>query len=396
MKIKFLSIILIAIFAVSCGQKRQSESESTQKYYVRMADSEMQRFPQAWQLDSVKSPKWNYTQGLVLQAIYDAFKATGEPKYRDYVVSYEDTMLFDGGHKIRTYSTEKYNIDHVNTGKVLFDLYADTQDSVYLNALQLLRFQMTTHPRTSKGGFWHKQIYSHQMWLDGIYMASPFLAEYATVFGDTALYSDVVHQITLIAKHTFDAKTGLYYHGFDESREQKWANKTTGTSPNFWSRSMGWYMMAMVDALDYLPENQAGRDSVIAILRNLSAALEVFRDSETGMWYQVTDKIGQAGNYVEASGSIMFIYAWTKGAQKGYLDKNYLEKARTAYEQFLKTFVIENADGTISITKCCAVAGLGGNPYRDGSYEYYINEPIIHDDLKAVGPFIMTSILLDK
>ncbi|MDR1652668.1 MAG: glycoside hydrolase family 88 protein [Prevotellaceae bacterium] len=396
MNIKFLSIVLISVLLFGCGQKQQSQSAYSQKYYVRMADSEMQRFPQSWQLDNVQSPKWNYTQGLVLQAIYGVYQKTGEQKYRDYVVSYEDTMLLDGGRKILTYNPAKYNIDHINAGKALFDLYGDTHDSVYLNALQLLRSQMLTQPRTTDGGFWHKQIYPHQMWLDGIYMGSPFLAEYGKTFGDTALYSDVIHQITLIAKHTFDPRTGLYYHGWDESKAQRWADPQRGTSPNFWSRSIGWYMMAMVDALDFLPENQHGRDSVITILRNLSAAIEKFRDSETGMWYQVTNQQGREGNYIEASGSIMFIYTWAKAAQKGYIDKSYLEKADHAYKQFIKTFVVEEADGSLSVTRCCAVAGLGGDPYRDGSYQYYIGEPVVNNDPKAVGPFIMTSILLDN
>jgi unsaturated rhamnogalacturonyl hydrolase len=395
MKLKILTVLILSVSFFACGVK-QSNEKHNMKYYVRMANSEMQRFPEAWQLDSVKEPKWNYTQGLVLQSIYDVYKQTGEQKYFDYVKSYEDTMLQNGGHTIRTYKLESYNIDWVNPGKVLFDLYADTENPVYKNALELLRSQMLTHPRTGDGGFWHKKIYPHQMWLDGLYMGSPFLAEYGKVLGDTTLYAEVVHQIMLIDKHNFDPKTGLYYHGWDESREQRWADKETGLSPNFWSRSIGWYIMAIVDVLDFLPENQPGRDSVITVLQNLSASLEKFRDPQTGMWYQVTDKIGETGNYVESTGSIMFIYAWTKGAQKGYLDAAYAGKAQTAYEQFLKTFIVENEDGTISVTKCCSVAGLGGEPYRDGSYEYYINEPIRDNDPKAVGPFIMASILLDK
>jgi len=228
-------------------------------------------------------------------------------------------------------------------------------------------------------------------------MASPYLVQYGQRFGEKTISDDVAKQIILINKHLYDSKTGLYYHGWDESRKQKWANPETGCSPNFWSRSMGWYMMAIVDVLDYLPKNHPQRPAIIRILKNLSKSLEKYRDPKTGMWYQVADKIGAEGNYVESSGSAMFIYTWAKGAKKGYLPKSYLLKAEVAYGQFVKRFIKENADGTISLTDGCAVAGLGGEPrYRDGSYQYYISEPIRDNDPNAVGPFIMLSVLLKK
>ncbi|MDR2473086.1 MAG: glycoside hydrolase family 88 protein, partial [Tannerella sp.] len=362
-------------------------------WFVRMADSEMKRNPESWMLDFSKQPKWNYCHGLVLDAILQTWQRTGNMRYFDYAKAYADTMLNADG-SINTYKPDEYNIDRINSGKILFAIYSKTGDEKYKKALQLLRNQMTTHPRTSDGGFWHKKIYPHQMWLDGIYMASPFLAQYASVFNEPALYDEVTSQILTIAKHTYDPNTGLYYHGWDESREQQWANKETGCSPNFWSRSIGWYMMAIVDVLDYLPENHHKREAVIKILKDLSAALEKYRDKQTGLWYQVTDKPDTEGNYVESTGSAMFIYTYAKGAKKGYLDASYLEKAREAFEQYLKTFIRDNADGTISVIKCCAVAGLGGTPYRDGSYNYYINETIRDDDPKATAPFIFAALWL--
>ncbi|MDR0542983.1 MAG: glycoside hydrolase family 88 protein [Dysgonamonadaceae bacterium] len=373
-----------------------SKTVKETKNYVRMTNSEIKRNPESWMLDFSKSPKWNYCHGLVLSAIQQSCDKTGDKTYFDYVKSYADTMLLDNGHQIRTYDPQGYNIDMINSGKFLFALYKETGDEKYRNALTLLRSQMATHPRTSEGGFWHKQIYPYQLWLDGIYMASPFLAQYAQMFDEPALFDEVAHQITLIAEKTHSPETGLYYHGWDEKREQIWANPETGLSPNFWSRSMGWYAMAIVDALDFLPENHPKRPEIIQIAQGLAAALEKYRDTVTGMWYQVTDKAGEPGNYLESTGSIMFIYFWIKGAQKGYLDSSYLEKGKAAYDRFVQLFIVENPDETISVTKCCSVAGLGGKDNRDGSFQYYISEPVRDNDPKAVGPFIMASVLLDK
>ena len=367
-----------------------------QKYYIRMADSEMKRNPEPWMIDFSKAPKWNYCHGLELQAILQVGEKTDIPTYYDYAYEFADLMVEPDG-QIKTYKPEEYNIDRVNTGKILFPIYAKTKEDRFRKAIDLMRNQMRTHPRTQDGSFWHKKVYPHQVWLDGLYMACPFLAEYAKTFDEPELFDDVALQIIDVHKYLYDMKTGLYYHGWDESHQQRWSDPETGLSPNFWSRSIGWFMMAMVDVLDFLPENHSKRPEIIRILQELSASLEKVRDPKTGMWYQVTDRIGRKGNYLESTGSAMFVYGWVKGAQKGYLDISYLEKGKEAYEQFLKQFVEENQDGTISITNCCAVAGLGGDKnYRDGSFEYYISEPVRKNDPKAVSPFMMVSILLDR
>ncbi|MDR2474996.1 MAG: glycoside hydrolase family 88 protein [Bacteroidales bacterium] len=388
----YLFILLFAGICFGCNKTAANEV----KNYVRMADSEMKRNPESWMLDFSEKPKWNYCHGLVLLAIQKTFDKTGDRKYYDYVKSYVDTMLMNNGLEISTYRVDNYNIDHINPGRILYPLLKETNDSVYKNALELLRSQMLTHPRTSEGGFWHKQIYPCQMWLDGIYMASPFLTEYGKTFNEPALFDEVAHQITLIAQKTYSPKTGLYYHGWDEKREQSWADPETGLSPNFWSRSIGWYCMALVDVLEFLPETHPKRPEIIKILQNLAAALDKYRDPKTGMWYQVTDKIDADGNYLESTGSIMFIYAWIKGSQNGWLDRSFLEKGKAAYEQFVKQFVVNDPDGTVSILKCCSVAGLGGKGNRNGSFEYYISEPVRDNDPKATGPFIMTSLLLNN
>ena len=385
-KTVIISILLLTSISVT----------EAKPYSVWMADSEIKRYPESWMVDFNKKLKWDYCNGFELQSIYQVWKLTGDQKYYDYVKSYADTIINSDG-RITGYKLEDYSLDKLNSGKFLYDLYIKTNNQKYKKAIDILRSQIKNQPRTSDGGFWHKKIYPNQMWLDGLYMASPFLAEYAFRFGDKELYDEAAHQILTVAKHTYDPKTGLYYHGWDESRKQRWSNPQTGTSPNFWSRSMGWYMMAMVDVLDYLPENHPQRQEIVRLLLKLSQTLDKYRDPASGMWYQVTDKPGESGNYVESSGSAMFIYSWVKAAQKGYLPKSFGIKGAKAYEQFVKKFIIKNPDGTISVTDACSVAGLGGEPrYRDGSYRYYVSEPKRINDAKAVSPFIMVSVLLRK
>ncbi len=388
--ISYLPLVLLFMF-IGC----ESENK-TNKYYQRMADSEMIRNPESWMVDFSDKLKWNYCHGLELGAIYDVWEKTGIQKYYDYAVSYADTMVNEDG-TIKTYKLEEYNIDRLNSGKMLFPIYAETGNLKYKKALDLLASQMDTHPRISNGGFWHKKIYPHQVWLDGLYMAGPFLAEYGATFDYPELFDEVVLQLTTAYEDLLDEKTGLLYHGWDESREQRWADPETGLSPNFWSRSIGWYMMALVDVLDFLPNDHARRNELIQILNELSANIEKYQDQESGMWYQVTDQGSREGNYLESSGSIMFIYTWVKGGQNGYLSDEYLEKGINTYDKFLTQFIREDNDGTISVTDGCSVAGLGGEKnYRDGSFEYYISEPVRDNDPKALSPFIMVSLLLDR
>jgi unsaturated rhamnogalacturonyl hydrolase len=360
------------------------------RWSVRMAKSEMARYPHAWQYEG-RTPRWGYHQGVIFKAMLDLWQYTEDPRYYDYAHLYADSVIAANG-SIRTYSMEAFNIDNINAGKILFPLYNQTRETKYSLAIQTLRNQMRKQPRTSEGGFWHKKRYPNQMWLDGLYMAAPFLAQYARDFGENALYDDVVNQLTLIAKHTYDARTGLYYHAWDESREQRWANKETGQSPNFWGRSIGWYAMALVDVLDYLPDDHPGRKDIQKIIQQLAAGIVEYQEDRSGVWYQVMDQGGRPGNYLEASASGMFVYFLYKGVRRGYLAERYRAAADKGYAGLLKNFIREEADGRISLTGTCAVAGLGGEPYRDGSYEYYVGEPVRDNDPKGVGPFIWASI----
>ena len=365
-----------------------------QKTAKLFADSEMKRFPEAWQLDYGKRLYFGYSQGLGCLAMLKVWKVTNDRKYLDYVVKWADTVINSKG-EIHLYEVETYNIDYVNSGKVLFDVYKETGNEKYKLAMERLVKQMKNQPRTHEGVFWHKLIYQHQIWLDGLYMGSPFLAQYAVTFNKPEMTDDVVNQFLICAKHTYDAKTGLYYHAWDESKNQKWANPVTGQSPNFWGRSIGWWYMALVDTLDYIPQDHPKRPELIRIIKELSEALTHYQD-KTGLWYQVVDKGTQQGNYLEASASSMFMYGYAKAVNKGYIDAKYKKVAEKAYDGLMKNLIVKNADGTLTLTKCCAVAGLGGTPYRDGSFEYYLNERIRDNDAKATGPFIMGCLELGK
>lgn len=234
------------------------------------------------------------------------------------------------------------------------------------------------------------------MWLDGIYMGSPFLARYARDFNQPEWFDEVAFQVVEIYKHTLDSETGLVYHAWDESREQRWCNPETGQSKHFWSRGTGWYMMALVDVLDYLPADHKGREAIIEILNDLSNALLTVSDEKTGLWYQVLDMGGEEGNYLEASGTAMFIYTFAKGAKQGYLPESFLDIANKAFDSMVENMVIIGSDGHPVLTNTCGACGLGGNPYREGDYDYYINEKIVDNDQKGVAPFILAAIELNK
>ncbi|RYJ36563.1 Glycosyl hydrolase [Flavobacterium anhuiense] len=366
------------------------------KWSDKMALTLMKRHPESYMIDDAKKPKWDYVHALVLHSIEELYKKNPDARYKNYVRSYVDQFVQTDG-SITTYEFDKYNIDLVLPGRLLFDVYETSKDEKYLKALQLIRKQLAEQPRTQSGGFWHKQIYPYQMWLDGLYMGEPFYAEYTANFENGKSFDDIAKQFEVIQLKATDPKTGLLYHGWDESKQMPWANKETGNSPNFWSRSLGWYVMALVDVLDYMPKDHPKRKDLIKYLNNASEAILKFQDSKSGLWYQVTDKGGQKDNYLEASGSAMFAYAYAKGVNKGYLPAKFKKAANKAFDG-LTTVLIKKVDedGGITLTNCCQVAGLGGNPYRDGSYEYYVNERKKDNDPKATGPFILAAIELNR
>ncbi|MDV7698950.1 glycoside hydrolase family 88 protein [Chryseobacterium soli] len=396
---------------LSCAQKPLQTAFKEVKTHVnreissklpwsqRMLLSEIKRFPEAWMLDYNKNPKWSYPTAIVLEGAEKLYEKTGNQEYYKYITQFGDTMIKEDG-TILSYDTAKYNIDMLNCGNVLLYLYEKEKKEKYLKALQTLRSQIDGQPRTSEGGFWHKKIYPNQMWLDGLYMGEPFYAHYTHDFSKGAeaekAYNDIINQFDLIQKHLLDKKTGLLYHAWDESKEQAWADKQTGLSPNFWSRAMGWYGMAMVDVLDYLPKNHSGRAKLISYLTSYTDAVIKVQDQKTGLWYQVLDKGSEKGNYLEATGSSMFVYTIIKSVNNGYLPACYTTYAKRGYDGIISHLITVDENGVVSLNKCCAVAGLGGTPYRSGSYEYYINEEIRSNDPKGTGPFILASLEFEK
>jgi unsaturated rhamnogalacturonyl hydrolase len=398
-KKKYLGLLLVVI-SLLCSFLNVAAQEKTVliskdlKWSERAALSIMKRDPKAWQIDNNEKPKWDYKLGLVMTAFENLYTKTANPIYFDYVKEYYETVIDNSGN-ILNYKLEDYNIDYINAGKGVFEVYKQTKEERYLKALQLLRKQLETHPRTNSGGFWHKKIYPNQMWLDGLYMGAPFYAQFTAEFEQGKGFDDIAKQFEQIHQHTLDKKTGLLFHAWDESKKMGWANKETGTSPNFWSRSIGWYMMALVDVLDFMPKDHPKRKELIQYLNEISKAVAKYQD-KSGLWYQVTDAGNRNGNYLEASGSEMFVYAFAKGVKKGYLPKNYKKLAEKGFDGITKKLVTVDPDGEIHISQICASAGLGGNPYRDGSYEYYISEKIKIDNSHGLGPFILVAVELEK
>ncbi len=360
----------------------------------RMTATVMALWPDSMAIKPGRPARWDYEQGLLLKATEQVWKRSGNGDYFRYVQKHMDRYVEEQG-TIRTYQPKDYNIDNVTPGRLLLTLHAETGKEKYQKASFLVRSQLETHPRTMEGGFWHKKIYPNQMWLDGLYMGEPFYAEFAQRFNQPAAFDDIAKQFILMEKHARDPKTGLLYHGWDESKQQKWANPQTGCSPNFWGRSVGWYAMALVDVLDYFPQDHSQREALVSILQRLAVAIANVQDPKSGVWYQVLDKPGKKGNYLEASGSGMFVYALAKGVRNGYLPKKYSAIARKGYEGMLKTFIEEGNNGLVELKGICSVAGLGGNPYRDGSYQYYISEKVVTNDPKGIGPFILASVEME-
>ena len=344
----------------------------------------------AWNMEKIREGKaasWNYIDGCMLTALMEMGRITGQARYVEFVEKCIDHFVGEDG-SIRTFKPEAYNLDDINEGRVLFGLYERTGKQQYRLAAEGLARQLEGHPRTAEGNFWHKAIYPHQVWLDGIYMAQPFRALYARHFGGGD-YADIVKQITTVREKMRDPQKGLYFHGYDASRAAFWADPETGCSKNFWLRSLGWFAVALADLLDILPEGQE-RATLADIFRDLMASMARYADGETGLYWQVPDQGGREGNYLETSGSAMMAYAMLKGARLGFLSGDYAERGRKTFDGIAKKYLTFTDEG-IGLGGICLVAGLGPetNRRRDGSYEYYISEPVVENDAKGVAPFVL-------
>lgn len=345
--------------------------------------------------DTSKNIRWTYEQGVVLKGVENVWKQTGKKKYFKYVQNYIDSLVSADG-TIKHYKKDDYSLDNILPGRSALMLYNVLLKDKYYKAVLQLRYQLKNQPRNPDGGFWHKNRYPNQMWLDGLYMAEPFYAEYAAKFNEDADFDDIANQFMLVEQHARDPKNGLLYHAWDQSHKEQWANPKTGLSQNFWGRADGWYAMALVDVLDKFPADHPKRANLLAILNRLATAIQKYQDPQTGLWYQVLDKPNKNGNYPEASASCMFVYALAKGVREGYLPEKYLTVAEKGYKGIVNKFITTDATGQVNLDGTVSVGGLGGKPYRDGSYKYYLSEKVVQNDPKGVGAFIQASVEIER
>ena len=394
MRLILRSVVIYVMIGTACQSVKQTENVNHESWAIRMADTVIKNHPELVHYDRKPGKeKLQYDVSMLGMAI-DKLGSIDE-KYSLYLQNYIDFFVDSAGN-IKKYDPNEYNIDHISFARNLITLYKRTGEKKYLKALQLFIRQIETQPKTHSGGFWHKKIYPWQMWLDGAYMALPFAAQYAKEFNRPEWFDLAAFQLIHLYKNTLDSTTGLLYHAWDESKTQPWSDPETGHSRIFWGRGMGWYAMALVDVLDFLPENHPEHDKIVNILNKVSQALINVRDQETGVWFQVLDKAGEKGNYPEASCTAMFIYAFAKGANQGYLPQSYLKTANEAFDRMINEFVVDRPDGELTLTHICGSCGLGGTPYRDGTYEYYITEEQVNNDPKGVGAFILAAIELER
>ncbi|MBD5161598.1 MAG: glycosyl hydrolase family 88 [Oscillibacter sp.] len=344
----------------------------------------------AWNMEKIREGKpasWNYIDGCMLTALMEMEGLTGDERYFRFVKECVDHFVGEDG-SIRTFKPEAHNLDDINEGRVLFALYRRTGEEKYRRAADFLHRRLEEQPRTPEGNFWHKAIYPNQVWLDGIYMAQPFCALYEKHFG-AGNYSGIAGQIQNVRKKMFSEEKGLYFHGYDASKTAFWADPETGCSKNFWLRSLGWFAVALADLLEILPSG-GDRDSLAAIFTELMASVSRYADPDTGLYWQVPDQGGREGNYLETSGSAMMAYAMLKGARLGILGEEDAAAGKKTFDGIMEKYLTFTETG-LNLGGICLVAGLGpeSNRRRDGSYAYYISEPVVENDAKGVAPFVL-------
>jgi unsaturated rhamnogalacturonyl hydrolase len=383
-------LILLMTVTVSCGQNKTSVKE---KWSVRMANTVLAQSHDSLIRYVSGNPRWAYDVAFLGMAV-DKLGSI-DPKYSKYMEDWVNYFVQPDG-SVTDYRMSEYNLDRIFPGRDVITVYERHPDPKYKIALDNFIEQLKNQPKTNSGGYWHKNIYPWQMWLDGIFMGSTFAAQYAKEFNAPQWFDEATTQTKMIYEKTLDPSSGLLMHAWDESRQQKWCDPVTGQSHYPWSRAMGWYTMAIMDILDYLPADHPDRKDLIDILQKTCEALLKVQDQKSGIWYQVLNQGGREGNYLEGSGSAMYIYVFAKGARLGYLNPKYRDIANNAFDGFIKELVTVDDKGMVTIHNIVGGCGLGGNPYRDGSYEYYIGEKKVDNDTKGVAPFILSAIELNR
>lgn len=369
----------------------QQETRALLRDYIEylLAHSDAQH--PMWNIEHIRSGKpnkWNYIDGCMVTAILALYDITGDEKYLHFADDFVGWYVQEDG-SILTYRAEEHNLDNINPAKNLFSLYAYTGRQKYRKAMDTVRAQLDTMPRTRAGSFWHKEIYPWQVWLDGLYMAQPFYMQYETVFNRMRGCRDSFEQFARAEKYMRDPATGLYYHGYDESRTMYWADPVTGCSPNFWLRALGWFTVALVDTLEVMDEQLYYEyRKMQAVLRALADALLPWQH-ESGMFYQVVDQGRAEGNYLETSGTALIAYGLLKAVRLGYLPPKYRPFAEKAFYGTTQRYLSQDENGHPRLGGICLVAGLGGAQHRDGSLAYYFSEPVVENEAKGVAPLLL-------
>ena len=359
--------------------------------YVERLLSESTPDKPLWNIEKIKEGKingWNYIDGCMMIALLNMHKITGQSRYYEFAENFLDYYVFEDG-SLRGFNEEEYNLDNICEGRVLFDVYAMSGKEKYRKAIETLYGQILRQPRTHEGNFWHKAIYPNQVWLDGLYMAQVFYARYTTEMEGGKNYDDIRRQFRTVREKMFDPATGLYRHGYDASKTAFWAGED-GCSLNPWLRSLGWFSAALIDVTTEIKDDPAFVDEMTGIAKELAQNLLPYIDQQSGMLWQVPNQIGREGNYPETSGSSMVAYFYLKGARLGILDASYAEVGAKIFQSICDRYLTET-DGKLNLGGICLVAGLGpeNNRRRDGTYEYYISEPIVENDAKGLAPFLM-------
>ena len=388
--LRVLSCFLALTSTTASLVLRAATPDDTLPWSERAANAAIARWPDGHVSQPGTPSIWNYELGTLLEGMDSVWLNTADPSYFHYIQNSVDALVAPDG-SIPTLKPEEHQLDNILLGRQLLLLYGVTRNPLYLTAATFLYDQLAHQPRSTSGGFWHKQRYPNQMWLDGLYMAEPFRAEYASISHHPEDFNDITRQFVLMEQHARDPRTGLLYHGWDEAKQERWANKQTGDSSEFWARGIGWYMMALVDTLDYYPAGDSGRQHLLAILQREAAAVVRYQDLSTGLWYDVLNKPHEKGNYLESSASCMFVYALAKGIRRGYLPQTYSSSATHGYKGILTHFTSIAPESEFSLTGTVKASGLGGDPYRDGSYAYYIGEKVVTNDPKGIGAFLLAS-----
>ena len=352
--------------------------------------------PQApvWNIEKIKSggkSTWNYIDGCMIKAVIELYHITGNKKYLEFADSFINYFVNEDG-SIQSYDPKEYNLDNVNAGKTLFDLYKLTGREKYRKAIDTVYSQLKGQPRTSTGNFWHKMIYPNQIWMDGLYMAQPFYMQYEVEYNNKANCRDSYEQFLHVYDLMRDTRNGLYYHAYGDSREAFWCDPVTGLSDNFWLRALGWYAMALVDTMEVMPEEMAEEKARLgAVYKELIDAMLPYQDQESGMWYQVVNRGRIQPNYLETSGSAIFAYAIMKSVRLGYLDERYFAFGRKAFDGICEKYLSEE-NGELQLGGICLVAGLGNKEMREGTFDYYMKEPVVKNEAKGVAPLILAYI----